>query len=246
MGGYRAVQQPASRETNAPLTIPILPYDTVKGILDLNTQNQAELESMFSLSYVPLGNIESRTVTTNTLAYWEGAMGASQDQLIPVHAIDVRNVLTDSTVVTYTAYIPANPTFMPPLAKIESVTTDTGGQLPAEVTVGMSLTLTAVDATQTLAQAGYNGTLTFTPGSGDYSYSWYVDSVTPENQIGTGRSISYAVANPGEAVKGDSQTVQQTIILEVVDLSSNREPNRSYSRMTLSVHPPVFLPSVIR
>ena len=246
LGGYRAVQQPESRETNAPLTVPILPFDTMAKILDLNAQNQQELESMFSLSHVPLGNIESRTLTTNTLAYWEGSMGASQDQLIPVHAIGVRNVLTDSTVVTYTAFIPANPTFMPPLAKIESATTGAGDPIPAEVTVGSALKLTAVDATKTLAAAGYDAALTFTPGSGEYAYFWYVDAVAPENQIGTGRSIDYTVANPGEAVKGDSKTVQQTLILEVVDILSNREPNRSYSRMTLAVLPPVFLPTLIR
>lgn len=245
-GGYRAVQQPAARGTNAPLTVPILPFATVAKLLDLNGQKQAELESMFSLSYVPLGNIDSRTLTTNTLAYWEGAMGAGQDQLIPVHAIGVRNVLTDSAVVEYAAFIPANPLFMPPLAKIESAKLGNGDPLPAEVTVGMSLMLTAVDATKTLAEAGYDAALNFTAGSGDYLYNWYVDSVAPENRIGTGRSISYNVANPGEAVKGEQRTTQQTLILEVVDINSNRDPNKSYSRMTLAVVPPVFLPGVAR
>lgn len=246
LGGYRAVQQPDNRSTNSPMTVPILPFDTMVKILDLNATKQQELESMFTLSFVPLGNIDSRTITSNTLAYWEGPMGASQDQLIPVHAIDVRNVLTDTTVVTYTAFVPANPIYMPPLAKIESATTGTGGQIPAEVMMGMTLTLTAVDATKTLAQAGYDAALTFSPGTGDYLYNWYVDAVAPENRVGVGRSATFAVPTPTGAVKGDSSAVQQTIILEVVDSGSNREPNRSYSRMTLSTVPPIFLPFTIK
>ncbi|MFZ1754959.1 MAG: DUF6345 domain-containing protein [Caldilineaceae bacterium] len=246
LGGYRSVQQPAVRGTNKLLTIPILPAATMAKILDLNAQKQQELESMFSLSYVPLGNIDSRTITSSTLAYWEGPMGASQDQLIPVHAIDVRNVLTDSTVVSYTAYIPANPTFMPPLAKIESATTGTGSQIPAEVSVGMTLTLSAVDATKTLAAAGYDAALDFVAGSGDYLYNWYVDEVSAETKVGVGRTATFAVAIPGEDVKADNRAVQQTLILEVVDSNSNREPNKSYSRMTINVIPPLFLPNVIR
>lgn len=249
LGGYRAVQQAQTtdaRGVNVPLTVPVLPFEKVVKLLELNAQNQQELESMFSLSYAPLGNIESRTITSNTLAYWEGPMGASQDQLIPVHAINVRNVLTDSTVVEYAAYLPVNPAFMPPLAKIELTTTGTGDPIPAQVTVGMSLTLTAVDATKTLAQAGYAAELDFTPGSGDYAYNWYVDAVAPENLVGGGRTINYTVANPSEALKGDDTTVQQTLILEVLDNLSNREPNRSYSRFTISVVPPLFLPSVVR
>jgi hypothetical protein len=249
LGGYRAVQQPSAKGTNAPLTVPVLPFETVSKLLDLNAQNQQELESMFSLSYVPLGNIESRSITSNTLAYWEGPMGASQDQLIPVHAINVRNVLTDSTVVEYAAYLPVNPAFMPPLAKIESVTTGAGDPIPAQVTVGMSLTLSAVDAAKTLAQAGYDAALNFTAGggvSGDYAYAWYVDAVAPENQVGTGQTINYIVANPSESLKGDDTAVQQTLILEVTNLASNREPNQSYSRFIISVVPPLFLPSVVR
>ena len=52
--------------------------------------------------------------------------------------------------------------------------------------------------------------------------------------------------NPSEAVKGGDKTVQQTLILEVFDNLSGREPNKSYSRMTLAVVPPVFLPSLTR
>ncbi len=246
LGGYRAVQQPASKTTNAPLTIPIKPFETMVKILDLNPQGQQELESMFALSHIPLGNIESRTITTNTLAYWEGPMGASQDQLIPVHAIGVSNVLTDSSVVSYTAYIPANPVFMPPLAKIESATTGSGGQLPEQVTVGMSIKLTAADASKTLAAAGYDAALDFVAGTGDYAYAWYVDAVAPENQVGTGPTLDYTVAIPNGGAKLDAATAQQTLILEVTDIGSNREPNRSYNRLNLAVVPPVLLPSVGR
>ncbi|MGB5049462.1 MAG: hypothetical protein WBO46_11040, partial [Caldilineaceae bacterium] len=75
---------------------------------------------------------------------------------------------------------------------------------------------------------------------------WYVDEVSAETKVGVGRTATFAVAIPGEDVKADNRAVQQTLILEVVDSNSNREPNKSYSRMTINVIPPLFLPNVIR
>jgi hypothetical protein len=150
MGGYRRVQQPAGRTPGSALMVPILPFDKVSPIVTYtNEDGQPELETMFGLSAIPLTDIKSREIVSNTLAYWEGPMGWSQDQLIPVHTIHMRNELQDGSVVPSTAYIPANPQFMPPLARIESAETADGDAIPDPAVWGDELTFTAFDATKT-------------------------------------------------------------------------------------------------
>lgn len=241
LGGYRAVQQPTVRGTNVPMTVQILPSETAAKMLDLDESGQADLEARFSLGYIPLTGIIERTVTRSTLAYWEGPMGFEQSQLIPVYAIETRNTIEDSletSVVTATAYIPANPRYMAPLARITS-------QAPAnQLAAGTVLTLTALDADTTLADAGYDAALDFVAGSGDYLYTWYVDSVMPDNEIGTGREIQYTVRNPEFLPKeGESASVQR-IILVVQDIEPVSEAQVSQDSQLLSVVPSIFLPAI--
>ncbi len=245
VGGYRRVQQPADRATGAPLMVPILPFNKVSPMVTyLNKDGQPELENMFGLSVIPLPDIKTRTIISNTVAYWEGPMGWSQDQLIPVHSIDIRNELQDGTVVTSTAYIPANEQFMAPLARIDKATTADGKAIPSPVVYGDQLIFQAADATQTLAQAGYDAAMDFTPGSGTYVYNWYVDTVSPETKVGTGQTLNYTVTAPQQQVKAGASQI--SIILEVVDVGTNRQPDRSYTRYVLTVVPPLFLPFVAR
>ncbi len=244
VGGYRRVQPAGLGRGSGILTIPIISVDQAKQfVLYKGPNGQPELETMFGLSAIPLPDIEKRTIVTNTLAYWEGPMGWSQDQLIPVHVFEIRNVLRDQTVVTSTAYIPANPQFMPPLAKITRVETAQGAPIPERVMVGDRLVFEAFDASLPLAEAGYPQNLNFVAGSGDVIYNWYVDEVKPEKRVGTGRVLHYVVAPPtGDILNG---AMAQTIILEVVDIGTNRQPDRSYTRYTFTVTPPLFMPTVL-
>jgi len=245
MGGYRRIQQPTDRATGAPLTEPILSFSQVSPMVTyLNQANQPELENMFGLSVIPLPDIKQRTIVTNTLAYWEGPQGWSQGQLIPVHSIGVRNDLEDGTIVTSTAYIPASAAYMAPLARIDAAKMGDGSDIPTPVTLGSSLVFTATDASQTLATAGYDAAMNYTPGNGPFVYRWYVDTVSDATKVGDGQTLNYTVIAPTGQPK-DGQAVQ-TIILEVVDLGAKGDPGRNYSRYPLMVVPPVFVPLVER
>jgi hypothetical protein len=249
LGGYRAVQQPVARGTNAPMTVGVLPFEAASKMVELNAQGQPELEAKFGLSYIPLAGITEREIVRNTLAYWEGPMGFEQSQLIPVHVIETRNVIEDSldsSVVTATAYIPANPRYMAPLARILSgVATD-------QTEDGTVYTFTAMDANTTLAEAGYDAALDFVAGSGDYLYTWYVDSVAPDNAIGTGLTIQHTVPNPGnrpeeseEVGEGEEQEAvvnnPNRVILVVSDINPVSDAQSSQDSMSINF---IFLPSL--
>ncbi|RME63796.1 MAG: hypothetical protein D6790_04165, partial [Caldilineae bacterium] len=123
-------------------------------------------------------------------------------------------------------------------------TTADGKAIPSPVRWGDKLHFEAADATQTLAQAGYDPAMDFTPGSGDYTYNWYVDEVSPENLAATGRTFDYTVGGPRQQLKAGVS--QQNIVLEVVNVGGSGQPDRSYTRYVLTVTPPVFLPFVDR
>ncbi len=182
----------------------------------------------------------SRSVTTYTVGYYEGPIGQSQDQLIPTYVLNVRYNLASGQTVTTPAYIPANPTYMAPLAAITPT-----AQLPASVRVGQQVIFNAADAALPLSSQGYDASLNFVLGTGDpdsYVYEWYVGSVDPANKLGAGRVLTYT-ANLNGLTAGRTT---QNIILQVSDLLSPRTPNVSVANYQLQVVPPVYLPLIQR
>ena len=169
-------------------------------------------------------------------------MGTGQDQLIPAYILEVAYTLAGADPVTTTAYIPANEQYMAPLAQI----TGTDG-IPDIVAVGDQYVFEAVDAMTPPSELGYSGLLTFTLGSGvadDYLYSWYLDTVSLETRIGTGRFLTYTVT-AGSSAHPDAFPLTQSIILQVEDSASTRPPSTSIDSYGLNVGPPVYLPSVL-
>ncbi|MFZ1756540.1 MAG: DUF6345 domain-containing protein, partial [Caldilineaceae bacterium] len=241
-GGYRAVQTPVNRETGAPLTVQVLPYETVAKLLDLNQQGHAELEARYALAYQGIPDIESRTIQTYTLAYWEGSMAFNQAQLIPVYAFTVRNVVEGGGINITEAEFPVNALYYPPIAKVDSVVAKGTTTSPNPVAPGAVLTLSAVDATSTLADIGYDAALNFSPGSGDYIYNWYQGEISAENLIGTGRVVDYTAAIPVGEDLMDGVVRPVSIILEVRDISPQSDRQVSTAVHELGVAAPVYLP----
>ena len=121
-------------------------------------------------------------------------------------------------------------------------------EIPDHVGIGEEVLLEAVDATTNLSDLGYDSSLDFALGTGDpdsYLYSWYRDSASDENLIGSGRVFSYTVGLGDEAHPG-MDLITQSIILEVTDSLSPRPPSTSYDQVQLNVVPPVYLPLVLR
>jgi hypothetical protein len=234
-GGWRPVGQPAGLNNSVQQAVPILTSAQILALFD-------ELEPVVALSYMPV-LYESRTVISETVAYYEHPLGTGQDQLIPVYALEVEYDLGNQEVTTDTVYIPANPEYMAPLALISPTL-----EIPDHVGVGEEVVFEAVDASTNLSGLGYDSSLDFPLGTGDpdsFLYSWYRDSVSDENFLGSGRVFSYTVGLGGEAHSGMA-LITQSIILEVTDTLSPRPPSTSYDQVQLSIVPPVYLPLVIR
>ena len=235
VGGWRQVG--GSGPLSAPVAeVSVLTYDPQ--ILALYN----ELEPTVALGYVPL-LYNSRQVISNTVGYYELPLGTGQDQLIPVYVLSAEYNLTNGEVVTTPVYIPANQLYMAPLAQI----------IPEEeilhpVTVGEELVFTAADASANLSDLGYDSSLNFPLGTGDadsYLYSWYLNDVSQETRIGTGRVLTYTVGLQGDS-HDEGSILRQTIILEVTDSLSPRPPSVSVDRYPLSAIPPLYLPSVVK
>jgi len=241
MGGWRRIQ-----EQQGPVVqqlVPVLPYEPQ--IVQLFYQ----LEPQVALEQVPFDNPTSKEVLTYTLGYWEESTGTGQDELYPACVLQARYEgvvtptvgVTETVVVTDYTYIPANETYMRPLAKIAS-----HSDLSRSFWPGQVITFTAADASKPLAELGYHESLTFTLGSGGpYIYNWYRGSVAGENWIGAGRQLTYTVTLAGEA--GHEVPVPQNIILVVTDAGSDHAAQNTSSDSTqLTIVPPVFLPLVLK
>src|SRR5690606_33476173 len=132
-----------------------------------------------------------REVLSYRLAYWQGPAGYQQGELIPIYALQMRLTLSSGAQIPYLLYIPAAPTHLPPLARILSVQAN-GLPSPSRVPPGSTLRLEALDAATQLSQAGYDASLNLVLGGGQaagYSYAWYLDQISDETQIGTGRVV---------------------------------------------------------
>lgn len=228
VGGWRQLSSSTTQPTVQEGTVPILEYGQISGLF-------ASLEPIVALSYTPVP-YTSREVTTYTVGYYESAIGQSQDQLIPTYVLNVRYHLASGETVTTAAYIPANPTYMAPLALITPT-----AQLPTSVRVGQQVVFNAADAAAELSTLGYDASLNFALGTGDpdsYVYEWYLGSVAPANKLGAGRVLSYTASLSGLT----AGRTTQDIILQVSDLLSPRTPNVSTVSYQLQVVPPVYLP----
>ena len=198
-----------------------------------------KLEPIVALEYVPL-TFTSREVVSSTLAYWEGPMGWSQDQLTPVYGATIKALLPDGTTQTYQAFIPANSTYMSPYAKI--VAPEAAILMP-----GAQIVLEAADAAKTLAELGVDPALTFALGTGDpdsYKYYWYVNEAADAAQIGTGRTLTYTLKESDLSEKANGE-LTVNFVLRVEDSNQTHQPGVSTDSLVLS-NSRVFLPLIAR
>ena len=254
MGGYRNIIDPDTAVRMGALrTVQMLPEAVILKLFD------SELEPKVALDHIPLppGEIVSRAVLTITPAYWEGPMGYNQDELIPVYALEVENVLRDTDSTTYTVpsstYIPVNAEYMAPLAQI-STTVD----LEQPVAPGDVLVFEALDASQTLAALGLDpdpgdgNPLNFNLGTdgGLFLYEWYANEVSEgaklEPKEGTnGRVLELVAANSLNVEDKEDALGTLRIILVVRDSLKTGEPNSSQDSVTVrGAVPQLMLPSV--
>ncbi|HFD38728.1 MAG TPA: hypothetical protein ENJ31_02590 [Anaerolineae bacterium] len=181
------------------------------------------------------------TVTRSTVGYYEQPMGVEQTSLTPVYILDLD--MADSTsgdVLSSTAFIPAAPSLMNPLAEITSYAENTPPLLVNDV-----LTLTAADASQPLSALGYGDDLDFALGEAPYIYTWRLGSTG--EVIGTGRSITHTVTFHDYANLGRDYDVPLPIILEVTDGAGHTSSSVRffYFAETLPVYK-IYLPLVTR
>lgn len=261
MGGYRSIMSPEvqMQTTGAVQMVDVLPFEVIEKLFD-----SEELEPIVSLDHVPLAptQILEREIISNTLAYWEGPIGFEQGELIPVHALTIRNLLegigdeanyeTEST-----TYIPVDPSYMSPLAHI---TTTVDLNLP--VAAGQTLQFEALDASLPLNELGFDPNpddgfpLDFALGSGNpigYAYSWYLNEVDEENRLtndtegvtlSNGNRSLELTLRPFVNLKDGTLTGNQRLILEVVDTDNGDSTNTSYAELSLQVVPPTYIPSL--
>jgi hypothetical protein len=151
------------------------------------------------------------TVTHSTVGYYEQPMGVEQTTLTPVYilTLDMHDPNGGDTLPS-TAFIPAAPHLMNPLAAITSHPEDT-----PPIVVGDVLDLTAADASQPLSTLGYSNDLSFALGEGPYTYTWRLGSTG--EILGTGRSISHEITFYDFINLGRDYDVPLQVLLEVMD-----------------------------
>jgi hypothetical protein len=247
MGGYRAIQTPAEAAAARQLQmVQMLSMEVIAKLF-------ANLEEIVALDQIPLSpdEVVSREIVSSTPAYWEGAIGFNQSELIPVYALEVRNTMRNPDESTYvvssTTYIPVEAGYMAPLARIS-----TTASLDTPLSPGAVIPLEALDASKTLVELGLDPSpddgapLNFVLGSGEVTYDWYLNEVSENSKVGTGRFLNYTV----DLVKGvdvkEGAIGTQRIILVVTDTAKDSEPFTSQAVVTFQAVPPVFLPTVLR
>lgn len=235
-GGWRDVSPQVNAASGALIMAPIYDAATAQALY-------LALDKEVTMNSIPL-DIKSREILSSTLAYWEHVAGASQGELIPVYEFKVRFVERNTDAVSEDfVYVPASAQYLPPIARITNA--------PLSAQSGVSLTLTAADATQTLSQidpeklgnfnfvAGYNGA------NGTYTYEWYLGGVAPENKItdlNTGDGLTNITFEVPESTNDHDHVVD--VYLVVTDTDS---PNDSASTAVAQIQvPKLYLPLVDR
>jgi len=230
-GGWRTVMTPTVGAA-AIETVPIINEDQVR-------KAYAQVPTYVLLNTPPI-DADASNVLSATLAYWEEGVSNIQSELIPVYALYVEYFQGATSLNKDYAYIPANATYMRPYAQILS------GPV-APVKVGQVITLTAADATKTLAELGYDALLNFALGSGnvgDYLYEWFADSISDANRLAGGANPTASFAIRPAATQKDGM-YKQTIILRVTDISSSDLRN-SIATYSLDVFPRLMLPIILK
>jgi hypothetical protein len=236
-GGWREVAQVSAGAVRE--TVTILPYDPQ--ILALFQQ----LEPKVAYAFVPHPNPVNKTVLDHNLSAYEESNTDGQDVLYPAYRLLARyegpvvsGGVTETVVFTDYSWIPANAQFMPPLAKIASTS-----DLSKPLAPGATINATAVDATTKLKDAGYDQSLDFTMGVGPYAYKWYLNEAKPENQIGSGRILTYTIPLLTEGAK--EGLITNKLILEVTDtVSTHTSRNKSTDSVPFITPAPLFLPLI--
>jgi hypothetical protein len=227
MGGWRTLEDVASLATVSIIT----PAQMISLFEQLGDQ----------VNLAPtLYNAETVTVTESTVGYYERSSGAEQTSLTPSYIMEIDLADTAGEVLTSTAFVPASPSLMPPLASITSYTETT-----PLIFVGDALNLTAADASQPLSMLGYSSNLDFTLGQAPYTYTWRLANT--DEVIGTGQSITHAVSFGDYANLGRNYDVPLSVVLEVNDGAGNKNTSTRhfYFAETLDVQK-VYLPTVLR
>jgi hypothetical protein len=230
-GGWRAVQQPTAGASA---------IDTVPIITEAQVRKAYEQVPTYVLLNTPPIDATSSTVQSVTLAYWEEGVSNIQSELIPVYALYVEYFQGAASLNKDYAYIPANATYMRPYAQIL-----TGPNAP--VKVGQAITLTAADATKTLAELGYDALLNFALGGGnpgDYLYEWFADSISDANKLAGGANPTASFTVRPAATQKDGM-YSETIILRVTDISSS-DLRSSIATYSLNVLPRLMLPIILK
>ena len=226
-GGWREIAPAINAATGEALSVNIL---TAQQVRDL----YLALPDDVTLNDIPL-DVSNREIVTHTIAYWEEASGVSQGELIPVYELTVNVTERQSQAVSQEhVYVPANEQYMRPIARIISP--------PSEPLVaGTAITLTAANASQTLATLGlanFDFALGRDPSDPiSLSYEWFLDG----QQIRNGRVF-------GGFVVPFSQEDKDITLLFELRVTDTASPNQSYSTDTLSLSGSkgIFLPAVTR
>jgi hypothetical protein len=191
------------------------------------------------MNSLPL-EISDRQILSETLAYWEHAPGASQGELIPVFEFTVSYTENDTGEAGQDLfYVPASPQYLRPIARILNA--------PVAIDRSAPLTLSAADASKTLAELGLGDNFDFVAGyngaGGTYTYEWYFGSEAPENKITDlepndgATNITFNVP-----ISDDAHENTFNVVLVVRDIES---PNESSATAVAQIAvPTVFLPIV--
>jgi len=227
MGGWRKLEDVAMLDTVSIIT-------------------PAQMSSLFEqlgdqVNLAPtLYNAESVTLTQSTVGYYEHSSDIEQTSLTPSYIMELEMADSTGSILTSTAFVPASPSLMPPLASVTSYT-----ETPPLIFVGDTITLTAADASQNLSALGYSDNLDFALGQAPYTYTWRLGSTG--EIIGTGQSIVHEVSFGDYANLGRNYDVPLPIILEVTDGAGNTSTGVRYFYFaeTLNVQK-VYLPTILR
>ena len=233
-GGWRELQPLVNAATGQQVMTTILDDATARALY-------TALDDEVTMNALPI-DVAASEILSSTLAYWEEGAGNQQGQLIPVFEFTV--LLTEATTSEVTqdlVYVPASPEYLRPLARIQNA--------PTAAVAGLPLTLTAVDASQTLKSLGLGDQFDFVMGyngaDGTYTYEWYLGSVDPANKITDlnpndgPRQITFVPQAPDASGRPTFD-----VILVVTDTDS---PNNSSSTATATLATgQLFLPAVQR
>ncbi len=237
-GGWREVEAAVNAASGEQIMTTIIDAETAKALY-------LALDKEVTMNSVPL-DVKSRTILTETLAYWENAPGSSQGELIPVYELKVRFVEKNTDAVSEElVYLPASAQYMRPLARILNAPT-TG------VATGARITLTAADAAKTLKALGvgnFDFVMGYNGADGTYTYEWYLGSVAPENKI--------TDLTPNDGATNVTFTIPMTeddhggvldVHLVVKDINSPNADSAGTATAAaqLTVVPPVFLPLITK